>query len=108
MVYRLFLFLLTCALLPADDGQRLLRVDHYVRVRSIAPSMNGQTSQVYVREVVQAGAALRGGAAGENRVILFIHGAGTPAEVAFDVPYRATTVGWRIWRRQAMTCSRWT
>ena len=89
MEYRLFLLLLPDALLLADDGQRLLRVDHYVRVRSIAPSMNGQTSQVYVREVVQAGAALRGGvAAGENRVIVFIHGAGTPAEVAFDVPYR--------------------
>ena len=88
MVYRWFWLLLPCVLLPADDGQRLLRVDHYVRVRSVAPSMHGQTSQVYVREVVQAGAALRGGTAGENRVILFIHGAGTPAEVAFDVPYR--------------------
>ncbi len=88
MALRLFLLLLPCALLLADDGQRLLRVDHYVRVRSIAPSMNGQISQVYVREVVQAGAALRGGADRENRVILFIHGAGTPAEAAFDVPYR--------------------
>ena len=88
MALRLFLLLLPCALLLSDDGQRLLRVDHYVRVRSIAPSMNGQISQVYVREVVQAGVVLRGGATGENRVILFIHGAGTPAEVAFDVPYR--------------------
>jgi pimeloyl-ACP methyl ester carboxylesterase len=67
----------------ADDAQRLLRVDHYVRVKSIAPSMNGQISQVYVREVVKAGAALRG----TSGIVLFIHGAGTPAEVAFDVPY---------------------
>ena len=83
----LWLLLLGAALLWADDGQRLLRVDHYVRVRSIAPSMDGQISQVYLREVVQAGAALRTNAAGANRVVLFIHGAGTPAEVAFDVPY---------------------
>jgi pimeloyl-ACP methyl ester carboxylesterase len=80
--------LLICVLVSvglwADDGQKLLRVDHYVRVKSIAPSMMGQTSQIYVREVVQAGTALRGGGRG---VVLFIHGAGTPAEVAFDLPY---------------------
>jgi pimeloyl-ACP methyl ester carboxylesterase len=85
MIRRLMLFLLATALL-ADDGQKLLRVDHYVRVRSIAPSMNGQISQVYVREVAQAGAALRRNIGG-SPVILFIHGAGTPAEVAFDVPH---------------------
>lgn len=73
-------------LATADDGQRLLRVDHYVRVRSEAPPLKGQLAQVYVREVVQAGVALRGGA--DAPVVLFIHGAGTPAEVAFDVPYR--------------------
>ena len=70
--------------LCADDGARILRVDHYVRVRSVAPSMKGQLAQVYVREVVQAGMALRGG---PKEVVLFVHGAGTPAEVAFDVPY---------------------
>jgi pimeloyl-ACP methyl ester carboxylesterase len=40
-----------------------------------------------VRERVQAGAALRSAAA-TGRVALFVHGAGTPAEVAFDVPYQ--------------------
>jgi pimeloyl-ACP methyl ester carboxylesterase len=40
-----------------------------------------------VRELVQPGTVLRGGPA-ENRVVLFVHGAGTPAEVAFDVPYQ--------------------
>src|SRR5438046_2395600 len=30
---------------------------------------------------------LRGGPA-SDRVVLFVHGAGTPAEVAFDVPYQ--------------------
>src|SRR5580700_11488081 len=71
----------------ADDGERLLSVDHYVRVHSTVPSIAGQTTQVYVREVVRAGTALREGALGD-RVVLFVHGAGTPAEVSFDVPYQ--------------------
>ena len=48
----------------ADDSARLLRVDHYVRVHSTVPAIAGQTSQIYVREVVQAGVALRGPATG--------------------------------------------
>jgi pimeloyl-ACP methyl ester carboxylesterase len=68
-----------------DTGQ-LVRVDHYVRVRSTVPAIEGQTTQIYVREVVKPGAVLRGGSMA-NRVLLFVHGAGTPAEVAFDVPY---------------------
>jgi pimeloyl-ACP methyl ester carboxylesterase len=71
----------------ADDGARLLTVDHYVRVTSKVPAIAGQQSVVYVREKVRAGNALRGPAA-PDRVVLFIHGAGTPAEVAFDVPYQ--------------------
>jgi pimeloyl-ACP methyl ester carboxylesterase len=70
----------------ADDSARLLRVDHYVRVHSSVPVIAGQTTQIYVREVAQAGVALRGPA--PDRVALFIHGAGTPAEVSFDVPYQ--------------------
>jgi pimeloyl-ACP methyl ester carboxylesterase len=70
----------------ADDSARLLRVDHYVRVKSTVPAIAGQTSAIYVREVVQAGIALRGPAA--DRVALFVHGAGTPAEVSFDVSYQ--------------------
>jgi pimeloyl-ACP methyl ester carboxylesterase len=68
-----------------DDSDRLLTIDHFVRVKSTAPSMAGQTAQIYVRERVRAGSALRGQAAAD-RVALFVHGAGTPAEVAFDVP----------------------
>jgi pimeloyl-ACP methyl ester carboxylesterase len=71
----------------ADDGQRLLSVDHYVRVRSAVPAIAGQTTQIYTREVVTAGAALREPGQAD-RVVLFVHGAGTPAEVAFDVPYQ--------------------
>jgi pimeloyl-ACP methyl ester carboxylesterase len=71
----------------ADDSERLLTIDHYVRVRSTVPAIAGQPAQIYVRERVLAGAALR--AAGlADRVVLFVHGAGTPAEVAFDVPYQ--------------------
>jgi pimeloyl-ACP methyl ester carboxylesterase len=70
----------------ADDSARLLRVDHYVRVHSTVPVINGQTSAIYVREVVDAGIVLRGPA--PDRVAIFVHGAGTPAEVAFDVPYQ--------------------
>ena len=86
-----FSLFFVAALLPAqlsfaDDSARLLRVDHYVRVHSAVPAIAGQTSQIYVREVVQAGIALRGPA--PDRVALFVHGAGTPAEVAFDVPFQ--------------------
>ena len=49
--------------------------------------MKGKTARIYVREVVQAGMPIRGPVP-ENRVVLFVHGAGTPAEVAFDVPYQ--------------------
>jgi pimeloyl-ACP methyl ester carboxylesterase len=69
-----------------SDGEQLLTVDHYVGVHSTVPAINGQMTQIYVREVVRPGMVLREGAG--DKVILFVHGAGTPAEVAFDVPYR--------------------
>jgi len=69
----------------SDDAERLLRVDHYVPVHSTVPAINGHTTEIYVREVVEAGPALR--STSNNRVVLFVHGAGTPAEVSFDVPY---------------------
>jgi pimeloyl-ACP methyl ester carboxylesterase len=85
---RCVLTILSFALsVTADDGGRLLRLDHYVQVRSAVPAIAGQSTQVYVREVVEAATVLRGGPA-QDRVALFIHGAGTPAEVAFDVPYQ--------------------
>ena len=71
----------------AEDSDRLLTIDHYVRVKSEVPSMAGQPAQIYVRERVKAGIGLRGAARG-NRVVLFVHGRGTPAEVAFDVPHQ--------------------
>src|SRR2546425_7289870 len=70
-----------------DDSERLLTVDHFVRVKSTAPVIAGQPAQIYVRERVQAGAVLRARSF-SDRVVLFVHGAGTPAEVAFDTPYQ--------------------
>jgi pimeloyl-ACP methyl ester carboxylesterase len=74
-------------LVLADDSDRLLTLDHYVRLRSAVPVIAGQDTQIYVREVVQPRTVLRGGLAAD-RAVLFVHGAGTPAEVAFDVPYQ--------------------
>jgi pimeloyl-ACP methyl ester carboxylesterase len=71
----------------AEDFDHVLRLDHYVGVRSTVPAIAGQVTPIYVREVVRAASALRDRNIA-NRVVLFIHGAGTPAEVAFDVPYQ--------------------
>lgn len=83
-------WLFTGLLAPAvfgDDSEQLLTIDHYVRVRSTVPSIVGQPAQIYVRERARAGTILRGSTF-TGRVVLFVHGAGTPAEVAFDVPYQ--------------------
>lgn len=64
------------------DARKILSVDHRVTVKSIVPAIAGQPAQIYVRERLAEG--LKSPAA--DRVVLFVHGAGTPAEVAFDVP----------------------
>ena len=71
----------------ADDGDELLTLDHYVSVRSTVPSLAGQIAQIYVRERLRPATVLRA-ASLADRVVLFVHGAGTPAEVSFDVPYQ--------------------
>ena len=68
-----------------DDSGRLLTIDHYVRVHSTVPAIAGQDVPIYVRERALAGSALRS-VSNTDRVVLFVHGAGTPAEVSFDVP----------------------
>ncbi|MBV8841401.1 MAG: alpha/beta fold hydrolase [Bryobacterales bacterium] len=86
---RFLVLALTLALTPhafADDSQRPLTIDHYVLVRSSVPAIAGQPAHIYVREVVQA-RTLRDPLPAD-RVALFVHGAGTPAEVAFDVRYQ--------------------
>ena len=69
-----------------ESSQTILTVDHYVPNPSIVPAIAGQTVQLYVRERVKP-ATVQRGAPRDDRVVLFVHGAGTPAEVAFDVPY---------------------
>jgi len=63
------------------QSKKILSVDHKVTVKSQVPVIAGQDAQIYVRERLQEG--LKPTA---DRVVLFVHGAGTPAEVAFDVP----------------------
>lgn len=59
--------------------------DHTVTVTSQVPVLAGQKSTLYVRERALP-QVLRKGAG--DKVVLFVHGAGTPAEVSFDVPYQ--------------------
>jgi pimeloyl-ACP methyl ester carboxylesterase len=59
--------------------------EHKVAVRSTVPALMGKTVDLYVRE--RAGASMKLDAVPSDRVVLFVHGAGTPAEVAFDVPH---------------------
>ena len=89
MTKRLLLLtlLLVAPVLFAEDSDQLLSIDHYVRVKSTVPSIAGQISQIYVRERTRAATPLRSVNLAD-RVVLFVHGAGTPAEVAFDVPYQ--------------------
>jgi pimeloyl-ACP methyl ester carboxylesterase len=77
-------------LLPAAlGGQRAadppLVVDHYVPVRSSVPAIAGETVQLYVRERVKA--EVLEGVAPSAGVVVFVHGAGTPGEVAFDAQH---------------------
>ena len=61
-------------------------VDHYVVHESGLDAIAGHQTALYVRERALPGTVARGGDLA-GRVVLFVHGAGTPAEVAFDVPH---------------------
>lgn len=68
------------------ESEHVMSVDHYVLVKSTVPAIQGQTTAIYVRELTLPGTVARDKALGD-KVVLFIHGAGTPAEVSFDVNY---------------------
>ena len=68
----------------ATIQENTVQVDHFVPVVSTVPAMTGYVSQLYVRERLTADQQKESSM--EGKVVLFIHGAGTPAEVAFDVP----------------------
>ncbi len=72
-------------LAAANVEPTVLSIDHYVPVVSKAPAMANEVAQLFVRERVLPSTSLRSVNL-EGQVVLFIHGAGTPAEVAFDVP----------------------
>lgn len=63
----------------------LLTAEHRVRVTSAVPAIAGQAAEIYVRERRRDDVLAKGLAS--DRAVLFVHGAGTPAEVAFDVPH---------------------
>ena len=70
----------------AEAFSDALRIDHYVKHVSTVPSIAGQHVQLYMRERALPSTLARSGNL-QGRVVLFVHGAGTPAEVAFDVPH---------------------
>ena len=74
----------SCAALREDSSQ-LLTTEHYVTVKSTAPALAGRESRLYVREISLARSDAIPAA---NRVVLFVHGSGTPGEVTFDPPYK--------------------
>ena len=71
------LALLTSSAVAQD---RIASNDYYFNAASTAPSETGQSVRLYLRERVK-------GASDSDKLVLFVHGAGTPAEVSFDVPY---------------------
>jgi pimeloyl-ACP methyl ester carboxylesterase len=80
-------FWMALPLLLATPGmaQETHTRDHTIMVTSTVPVIAGQKSKLYIRERALP-AVLRQGAG--DKVVLFVHGAGTPAEVSFDVPYQ--------------------
>ena len=75
-----------CATVAGDGAGAVDSRDHYVTLQSTAPSHAGKQARLYVREVSPRGNARPAG------VVLFVHGAGTPGYVGFDVPYK--TYSW--------------
>lgn len=93
-------WLVTAWVLPAsaDDGEQLLSIDHFVPHIATTPAVAGQPIQLYVRERVQAATAMRSPSF-VHKVVLFVHGAAVPSEVAFDVPYQ--DYSWMAYLSQA-------
>ncbi len=69
------------------DDESFPAIDHYVRQLSMVPSIEGQITQLYVRERVQP-TTIDGSKSLEGRVVLFVHGCCYASEVAFDLPYK--------------------
>ncbi len=78
------MLLLAGLALPAAAVETVTR-DHRVPVVSTVPVLAGQTSMLYVRERATPSVLAHGAGA---KVVLFVHGAGTPAEVSFDPSFQ--------------------
>src|SRR6476659_5320302 len=80
-------FLVAAVLLLATPAaaQETASRDHTVTVTAMVPAIAGKKSTLYLRERALP-EVMRKGAG--DKVVLFVHGAGTPAEVSFDVPYQ--------------------
>jgi len=73
----------------ADDSDRVLRLEHYVGVRSTAPAILNQVTPIYVREVARVSTVVSMNPGNSAKtLVLFIHGGGSPSEVAFDLQYQ--------------------
>ena len=59
--------------------------EHKVALLSAVPAIAGRPVELYLRERALPSAIKR---TSSDRTVLFVHGAGTPAEVSFDVPYQ--------------------
>ena len=95
---RLLFSFVIASLAFAQTAPKIQRVNHYVRVKSEVPAIAGEFTQVYVREVSRT-AGPQAASQGADRVVLFVHGAGTPAEVAFDAGYQ--DYSWMAYLAQA-------
>ena len=71
-----------------DDSDRLLTIDHYVHVKSTVPAHRRPAGAAVRARACRSPATASRGTISPDRVVLFVHGAGTPAEVAFDLPYQ--------------------
>lgn len=80
---------LACSLVAMEgvttQSNEIRTLEHRVAVQSTVPALQGKSVELYVRE--RAAASMQLDAVPADRVVLFVHGAGTPAEVAFDVPH---------------------
>ena len=66
-------------------AQEVQTRDHSLTVTSTVPVIAGKKSKLYLRERALPKVMAKGAG---DKVVLFVHGAGTPAEVSFDVPYQ--------------------
>jgi len=71
---------------------QITTTEHFIPVRSQAPSLRNHIVRLYLREVKLANN-------NSHDAVLFIHGGGTPSDVSFDTPYK--DYSWMAYLAQA-------